>query len=208
MKQLTKDQIIQELYTSEIIEEVLSNITKGNALKEDLRGELFLILCEMNAERIKKAYNEKYLLYMCINILKKQYNSSTSPFHSKYRKNKTNELDGLDVVIDDESYEDEHAKEVIILTEVNKFLDTLGVVDRELFKIYYKMDDYDRWNGEKRDTTCKKNISSTRKIERKLALQSIDGQKRVTIDHSTIANSLKKTLEDLTKHLKKLGLND
>jgi hypothetical protein len=64
------------------------------------------------------------------------------------------------------------------------------------------MGEYDRWIGSKRDTKCTKNISSSRKIERKLAIQAIKGQKRVTIDHSTIALSIKRTLEKLKEHFK------
>tara|TARA_R110000851_G_scaffold329568_1_gene501564 strand:+ start:1586 stop:2215 length:630 start_codon:yes stop_codon:yes gene_type:complete len=205
-KRITKESIITELYNSEVIAGVVDNMTRGDALKGDLLGELFLILCEMKAERLKKAHREKYLVYMCINILKRQYNSSTSPFHTKYRKRKTSALeDTSETKTDEFTYEDNHEREDAVLAETNKFLDRLGVVDRELFKIYYKMGKYDRWIGENRDTTCTKSISSTRKIEKKLALKAIEGQKRVTIDHSTIANSIKKTLKALRKHLIKKG---
>tara|TARA_R110000851_G_scaffold74070_3_gene163514 strand:- start:1841 stop:2467 length:627 start_codon:yes stop_codon:yes gene_type:complete len=202
----TKDSIISGLFTSEVIEEIVGNITRGNSLKDDLKAELFLILCEMSSERILEAHNKKYLMYMCINILKKQYNSSTSPFHTKYRKNKSVELDGTEQVVTSSNYDEEYSKENLILEATEVFLRTLSVVDRELFKIYYKMDNYDRWIGENRDTTCTKNISSTRKIERKLALANVEGQKRITIDHSTVANSVKKTLKLLQTNLEDLGL--
>lgn len=197
-----KDKLITELYKSPKIEEVLNNITKGDPLKEDLKSELFFIIAKMPYAKLKAAEEGNYLIYLCINILKKQYNSSTSPFHRKYRV-ETQELQEFNVA-EEESNELEF--EEAVLTKVRAFLNTLSYTDRELFKIYYKMDEYDRWIGEKRDTTCTKNISSSRKIERKLAINNLKGQKRLTIDHSTIAVSVKKTLESLREHLKDIEI--
>ena len=197
-----RDKLITELYNNDKLNQAIKNITKGDPLAEDLKSELFYILCQMPYEKLKAAKDEGYLIFLCVNILKKQYNSSTSPFHKKYRS-VTSELK-YEVADDvDDSYIE---YEAIVLKEVEKFLDTIPFTDRELFKIYYKMGDYDRWVGSKRDTTCTKNISSSRKIERKLAIQSIKGQKRVTIDHSTIALSVKTTLEKLKKHFEILEL--
>ena len=197
-----KNKLITDLYNNEKLNQAINNITKGDPLAEDLKSELFYILCGMPYEKLQAAEEDGYLLFLCINILKKQYNSSTSPFHKKYRT-KTSEL-VYEVEDDvDTSYLDYEAE---VIQEINKFLETLAYTDRELFKIYYKMGEYDRWIGSKRDTNCTKNISSSRKIERKLAIQSIKGQKRVTIDHSTIALSVKNTLEKLKKHFETLEL--
>lgn len=201
---MLKNEIISKLYLSSFMSDLLSTITGGHALKEELKQELFLILCEMPDEKIEQAYKNNYLNYLCINIVKKQYHSSSSPFHKKFRKDKFQELydnyviDDIDDDIDDE-----------LLEKVLWFLDNkVKITDRELFKMYYKMEKYDRWLGELRDENCEKPISSTRKIERKLAIESsVPGKKKITIDHSTIALSIKKTMKRLKKYLKENGYN-
>jgi len=193
-----KDKLITDLYNSDRLNQIIANITKGDPLAEDLKSELFYILCSMPYEKLKAAEEEGYLIFLCVNILKKQYNSSTSPFHRKYRTRTSELIDDIEDAEDNSYIEYEQ----MILKEVNSFLESIDYTDRELFKIYYKMGEYDRWIGSKRDTKCTKNISSSRKIERKLAIQAIKGQKRVTIDHSTIALSIKRTLEKLKEHFK------
>lgn len=202
---IEKDKIITDLYSSKEIDDIINNITKGDTLAQDLKSELFYILCSMSYDKLKAAKDGGYLIYLCINILKKQYNSSTSPFHKKYR-NYNHNLE-YNEEIQNESLTDVNLDfENMVLSEVNKVLETLNYIDRELFKIYYKMDEYDRWIGSKRDTNCEKNISSTRKIERKLAIQSLKGQKKLTIDHSTIALSLKNTLNIIKEHFKNINI--
>ena len=81
----TKDDILTDLYKSDFIKDLIWTITSGHELKDDLKSELFLILFEMDDKRILKAHNNHYLHYLCVNILKKQYHSKTSPFHKKFR---------------------------------------------------------------------------------------------------------------------------
>lgn len=207
VKKITRNTILTELFNSEKLNEIINNITKGNDLKDDLKSELFLILSEMKAAKLKAAYTGNYLLYLCINILKKQYNSSTSPFHKKYRgKLKFGELYN-DVVYDDD-VDVNIVFEGKVLDEVRKVLNEVSYLDRELFKLYYKMDEYDRWIGEKRDTSCTKNISSSRKIERKLAIKSSNGGKGISIDHSTIAIRVKKTLSKIINRLSVIDFDE
>jgi hypothetical protein len=67
----------------------------------------------------------------------------------------------------------------------------LNIVDRELFKLYYKIGEYDRWIGELRDKDCEKPTSSYRKIEKKL---TIDG---VKVSRNTIGISHRKTIKKI-----------
>lgn len=196
---MNKDKIITELYNSKELDKVISNITRGHYLKDDLKSELFYILCKMPYEKLATAKEKGYLLYLCINILKKQYHSSTSPFHRKYRVfNKASELD---INIVDDNDKDPYLEfEEFVLKEINTVLKTCPYIDRELFKIYYKLDEYDRWIGEKRDRSCDKPVSSTRKIEKKLVIKGRKGVPKTTIDHSTIAKSLSRTRMRLLIH--------
>jgi len=153
----TKDDILTDLYKSDFIKDLIWTITSGNQLKDDLKAELFLILFEMDDKRILKAHNNHYLHYLCVNILKKQYHSKTSPFHKKFRwsgkikdtepfyqsENEWKYNSPLEIPVDDLVFPDDLIEKIIWFVD-NK----LDLVDRELFKIYYKIGRYDRWFGE------------------------------------------------------------
>ena len=215
MKQ-TKDNILTDLYKSDFIKDLIWTITSGHQLKDDLKSELFLILFEMDDSRILKAHNNHYLHYLCVNILKKQYHSKTSPFHKKFRwsgkvkdveplyqsENNFKYNSPLEIGADDFNFPDELIEKIIWFVD-NK----LDLVDRELFKIYYKIGKYDRWFGELRDMNCKKSISSLRKVENKLAITTIDG-KKISIGYDTIRLSLNRSIMRIKLYLKKNELYD
>jgi hypothetical protein len=218
---ITKDDILTDLYKSDFIKDLIWTITSGNQLKEDLKSELFLILFEMDDRRILGAYNNNYLHYLCVNILKKQYHSKTSPFHKKFRKEMGNNYDGNVIVIDPcyqsenewkynsplEIEPDTYVFPEELMEKIIWFVDNkLDLVDRELFKIYYKIGRYDRWLGDLRDTNCKKPISSLRKVENKLAITTIEG-KKITIGYDTIRLSLNRSLMRIKYYLKENELD-
>ena len=196
-----RDDILTDLFKSEMLNEIIIKITSNNVLKDDLKSELFLILCEMPEVKLVKAHKNNYLIYMCINILKKQYHSSTSPFHKKWRKEKFNELSDSDNYIPDIDTDDDVET---IMDKIKWIVETkLDVVDKELFKLYYKWDRYDRWTGDLRDTTCQKQRSSLRKIQKKLALTTFNS-KTITINKDTIASSINLSTEKIKKIIKGL----
>jgi len=212
---ITKDDILVQLYKSDFIKDLIWTITSGNQLKEDLKSELFLILFEMDDRRILGAYNNNYLHYLCVNILKKQYHSKTSPFHKKFRwSGKVKDTEPfyqsedhfkynspLETQIEEVRFPEELMEKIIWFVD-NK----LDLVDRELFKIYYKIGRYDRWLGDLRDTNCKKSISSLRKVENKLAITTIEG-KKITIGYDTIRLSLNRSLMRIKYYLKENELD-
>ena len=177
------------------MDDLLSTITSNHPLKEDLKSELFLILCEMSDEKIIDAFNGNYINYLCVSIVKNQYHSSTSKFHKLFRKQKSvdYEFDIPDEV--------EWTWKEDLLNKIEKSVEKLKPVDRELFKMYFKMDKFDRELGELRDTECRKPISSLRKIEKRLLLNNPEGKRGVTIHHSTISLSIRRSLEKIKKML-------
>lgn len=200
---MRKDKIISELYTSQFITDLINTITSGNKLKDDLKGELFLILCEMPASRIENAYDNHYLTYLCVNILKKQYHSNTSPFHKKYRMNKFEELGDWNLEDMLEGVDDGDIQ--VFLDKIKWIIDNkLDMIDRELFKLYYKWDRYDRWVGDLRDKDCQKPISSYRKIEKKLTITILENGKSISIGRSTIALSHKRSIDKIKKWIDRI----
>jgi len=195
---MLKNNIIGQLWNSSLLNDIIIKITSGHQLKDDLKSELFLILMEMKDDRIIKAHNNNYLIYMCINILKKQYHSKTSPFHKNFRKGWSDIVVDVADVADVEVIEDNEMIDKIRWIVDNK----LDLVDRELFKLYYKWDRYDRWTGDLRDKECQKEMSSYRKIEKKLAVKGVDIGK-VSISRSTIALSHRRSIDKIIKWLDK-----
>ena len=80
----------------------------------------------------------------------------------------------------------------------------LDLIDRELFKMYFKIGRYDRWLGDLRDTTCQKPVSSLRKISKKLEIISLEGRK-VSISKDTIKLSLDRSMMIIRKQLVEYG---
>jgi hypothetical protein len=209
---LTKNDILTELYKSPFINDLVFTITSGHELKEDLKAELFLILCEMTETRVVNAYNGNFLHYLCVNIVKKQYNSKKSPFHQKWRKGGITQFSGSQTTsraeLPELYTENLQLHTELVVEKVLWFVENkLDLVDRELFKIYYKFGDYDRYFGELRDQTCKKPISSLRKVERKLAITTIDGG-YISIGYDTIRLSLNRSLMRIKYYLKENELLD
>jgi hypothetical protein len=194
---VSRDQILTELFKSKFMNDLLSTITSNHPLKEELKSELFLILCEMREEKIVDAFSSNYLNYLCVSIVKNQYHSSTSSFHKVFRKWKGVEGFNLDNVDDIAEQSDWIEKESMLRLVEDIVESRLGLVDKELFKIYYKMGRYDKELGDLRDKDCKKATSSYRKIEKKLSLEAIPGQKKITIDHATIGLSIVKSLNKI-----------
>ena len=212
----SKNDILDELWKSNFIDDLVMTITSGNQLKDDLKSELFVILLEMDDNRIIRAWSNKYLNYLCVNILKKQYHSKTSPFHKNFRwsgkvkdvepyyqsENEYKYNSPLEVEVEDIKFPDDVIEKIIWFVD-NK----LDLVDRELFKIYYKIGRYDRWLGDLRDKSCKKPVSSLRKVEKKLAITTLEG-KKISIGYDTIRLSLNRSLMRIKHYLKEDGLYD
>lgn len=200
---MRKNKILTDLYVSSFMTDLINKITSGHRLKHDLKSELFLILCEMPSTRIEHAFDNHYLNYLCINILKKQYHSSTSPFHKLWRANTHDELGDWnleDMLIGVSDFEFEE-----VLTKIKWIVDNkLDVIDRELFKLYYKWDRYDRWVGDLRDKDCEKAISSYRKIEKKLQITLLENNKTISVGRSTIALSHKRSIDKIKHWLNKI----
>ena len=197
-----RDEIITELWKSNLIDDIIKTITSGGGGRfvEDLKSELFLILLEKKDDVILNADSGNYLIYLCINILKKQYHSKTSPFHKKYRIGWSGGMEFSELV--SEEADEDVNKNINLIESIKNIVDTrLDFVDRELFKLYYKMDRYDRWTGDLRDESCEKEMSSYRKIERKLSITPISNERRIGVSRNTIALSHKRSIEKIKRIL-------
>ena len=195
---MRKNLILDKLWRSALLNDMVWNITSGHPLKDDLKAELFVILLEMPDQKIINAEQNHWLNYLCVNILVKQWKSKNSPFYKKYKKynQSSNELvDNIIDITDDFNYELLDKVLDIVMTK-------LPLVEKELFMMRYKIGKYDRWLGKMRDKECEKPVYSYRKMEKKLAIETINSVQPITIDHSTIEKYHKKSVERIKKYLK------
>ena len=83
-------QIITEIYGEPKYYEFCKNISKGEGkvtnLVDDLFQECILILCECDEKIIFDLYQKRHLLFYFGKIVINQWNSSSSPFYTNYRK--------------------------------------------------------------------------------------------------------------------------
>lgn len=82
---LTKDQIISALYTGKNFNDCLAKMEPEH-LREDLRQEVILIVCEWPEEKIQKLHGEGALEFYVVRVILNQCQSNTSPFYKKYRQ--------------------------------------------------------------------------------------------------------------------------
>ena len=92
------------------LEQAVKNITKGDKLTQDLFQECIIILIEYkDQDKIQELIDNNQLKFYFISIVIRQYLSSTSPFHTKFRKQAANasEMDVYNIETVDEQYDHE-----------------------------------------------------------------------------------------------------
>lgn len=89
-----KERILAQLADRKDIKGVIQNITEGDEYySEELYQELFLVLCELDEERIVSMYNEKWLDWYIVRTLSNMFNSVNSRFYYNIKKPIVNKVD-------------------------------------------------------------------------------------------------------------------
>lgn len=135
---MTKNQIIEDLFKGKNFNDCLNKMEPEH-LREDLRQEVILIICELPEEKIIKMYTDSVLEYFTARVIVNQIKSKTSPFAKKYR-NVNLELNNYEVA-DNVEIEERELREVIedlAMIEVDK----LHWYDKGLIELYMKYGNY------------------------------------------------------------------
>jgi len=82
---LHRENIISELYKSKDINEAISKM-QPIELQDDLRQEVFLLLCEMDEEKLVGMYEQGYLKYFIVRTILNMAKSDRSNFYRKFRQ--------------------------------------------------------------------------------------------------------------------------
>ena len=73
------------MYNSPEINEAIGKM-QPYELQEDLRQEVFLVLCEMNEEKLFEMYEQGYLKYFIVRTILNMAKSDRSNFYKKFRQ--------------------------------------------------------------------------------------------------------------------------
>lgn len=83
---LTKNEIITQFYNDKDIAQAIGKMNPVE-LQEDLRSEMFLVLCEMDEARLVTMYENGYLKFFLVRTMLNMIKSDRSSFHAKFRRN-------------------------------------------------------------------------------------------------------------------------
>ena len=101
--------MIDQLFKDKRIDEACKKIAKGNDLWQDLKQELFIVLCEYDQSKLKEINDKKQIMFFIVRILLNFYNSKTSPFYKKYKhiNDEIIDLKFIKQLEDEKSYSEE-----------------------------------------------------------------------------------------------------
>jgi len=185
---MLSNDIVDYVAKNKELDKMLSSICGNKMYIDDLKQEFLLILLEEDGDRLKKIYDEGKIWNWCYVILNNQWNSKTSPFYKKYRKDKMFDYE-LDWIVD----KDVDDYEIKVVERVEDILKGIHWYDAHIFRLYY----FERICDE------------TGELKKPLTLRGIEKlhtEKDMKIDHVSVFLSVKKTKKKIFDILKKEGL--
>lgn len=126
---MTRDSIITQLYLDKDIGQAIGKMQPSD-LQEDLRQEMFLVLCEMPEEKLLQMYGDGYLKFFLVRTMLNMMKSDRSTFYNKFRK-VYSEIDQSH----DKTEEPDHDLEELS-GKLVKSLDILHWYEKEIFRLY------------------------------------------------------------------------
>jgi len=93
---ITRDLILHNLYLNAQVDEAIAKLNQPE-LHEDLKQELFTVICGWPEDVLIEKYNQNYLLWSVLRTIRNMYKSSSSKFHKEYRA-KMDDLPGVNAI--------------------------------------------------------------------------------------------------------------
>jgi hypothetical protein len=119
-----RNEILIEFWKSEEVNNAFSKMHPIE-LQDDLKAEVFLILCEMPETKLIDLYDKKQLRFYLVRIMLNLIQSTDKKFYQKYRN--FTELVGY------EKKDEEYNEEII---NVNEHIENLYWYKQEIFRLY------------------------------------------------------------------------
>jgi len=119
-----RNEILIEFWKSEEVNNAFSKMHPIE-LQDDLKAEVFLILCEMPEAKLIDLYDKKQLRFYLVRIMLNLIQSTDKKFYQKYRN--FTELVGY------EKKDEEYNEDII---KVNEHIENLYWYKQEIFRLY------------------------------------------------------------------------
>jgi len=113
------------MYLSVDINEAIGKM-QPYELQEDLRQEVFLVLCEMEEDRLLQMFNDGYLKYFIVRTILNMAKSDRSNFAKKFRRI----YEPVEDLGSTEPYDESLSQ------KLNASMEILHWYEKEIFKIY------------------------------------------------------------------------
>lgn len=118
-----RNSILSNLYNDKDVNDTINKM-QPDYLREDLKQELFVVLCEQPEERLKEMIEKKYLKYYCARVIINMIQSNTSKFYKMFRR--TNVELTFDI----------KEEETLDIPCPNELIKDLYWYEKELLKLY------------------------------------------------------------------------
>lgn len=122
-----RELIIQEMYLSTDINDAIGKMNPID-LQDDLRQEVFLVLCEMDETKLFEMYEQGYLKYFIVRTILNMAKSDRSNFYKKFRHVYQ------EIPVHYEIQKEEYNEDLI--NKLEKGLGVLHWYEAELLKLY------------------------------------------------------------------------
>lgn len=136
---MTRSQIIEQLFLSKNFNDCINKMDP-DYLREDLKQEIILIVCEWDDDKIINLHNRGELEFFVVRVIINQIKSNTSPFAKKYRtfNEQLPDNDIMDDCAEIENQQLQELKESFAVAE----LDKLPWYNKGLIQLYLKHGNY------------------------------------------------------------------
>ena len=124
---MVKNKILAEYWTLKEVNDAFAKM-QPEELQYDLKAEVFLVLCEMNEEKLIGMYERNELKFYIVRIMLNMIKSDRSNFYKSYR-NYTEYVDNdTEVIVDFDKLD--------LVDKLEKNLEGLHWYNKEILKLY------------------------------------------------------------------------
>ena len=127
---MVKNEILTEYWNLKEVNDAFSKM-QPEELQYDLKAEVFLVLCEMNDEKLIGMYERNELKFYIVRTMLNMIKSDRSSFYKNYR----NHIEMDNNTISKEMYK-LHSEASDIVDKLEKNLDNLHWYNKEILKLY------------------------------------------------------------------------
>ena len=132
LQRMTRTEILLQLWNDSDIRQAIGKMQPVE-LQDDLRQEMFLVMCELEEARLAKMHADGWVKFFLVRTMLNMVKSDRSTFFKKFRQTfvqlSSNHFAGVELLTNFESSE---AKETNVISAV----EALPWYDRELLKLY------------------------------------------------------------------------